>query len=236
MPPPLSVGVSEQAKMRKRLLVTAVLCCGVVSLGLGQDTPVCLMSPRYLTIQVPVQGLTWLDGEEFDGPCDAIADSGWVRQPADSFDLLVAADGPGGSGRYWTVTFGIAEPGERTPRRGFCLETTTVGWRTLQRFSTLPLPWLGDRDSDGRAEFIVWDSFPLREDASPAESGLMAWAYEINPEGVLTIDWSLSREIAAEIASEYRSPIQDKSPWFQEVRNGVARYLEEFASEKCTIR
>ena len=234
--PPLNLAVSEQGSMKKRLLVTVVLWSGVVGLAVGQETSVCLMSPRYLTIQVPVQGVTWLEGELFDGPCNAIADSGWVRQPADSFDLLVAADGPRGSGRYWTVAVGIAEPGETAPRRGFCLVTTTVGWRTLQRFSTFPLPWLGDRDSDGRPEVIIWDSYPLRENATPAEYGLIAWVYQVNPEGVLTVDWRLSREIAEEIASEYRSPVEGAGARFQEMRNDVARYLEAFASEKCTMR
>ena len=64
----------------------------------------------------------------------------------------------------------------------------------------------------------------------------MAWVYEVNPEGVLTIDWRLSREIAEEIASEYHSPVEGAGARFQEMRNNVARYLEAFASEKCTMR
>jgi len=228
--------------LKKQLLLIIILWSGAVCGILAQEASVCLMSPSYLKIQVPAHGINWLEGESFDGPCGSIANGEWIIESADSFNVFVATDGPNGSGRYWTVTFGIAQQGETVPRRGFCLETSTVGWRTLQRFSTLPLPWLSDRNADGRPEFIIWDSFPLREDASLAEYGLIAWVYQVDPEGILTIDWRLSRELAGEIASEYRLPLKYAGPlkyarfYLQEERKKIARYLDEFASEKCMIR
>jgi hypothetical protein len=161
--------------MKKRLLMAAVLWPGATGWAGGQETSTCLMSPPYRTMQA-------------DTLCDSIADANRVREPADCFDVLVAADGPTGSGRYWTVAIGLAEPGQTVPQKGFCLMTNTLRWRTLQGFSPSPLPWLGDRDSDGRPEVIIWDSFPLREEATAAEHGLMAWFYQVDPEGVLTID------------------------------------------------
>ncbi len=57
---------------------------------------------------LPDGGLTWLPGQERSGACPAIS-GGWTRRPLGEGDLLVNADGPEGSGRYWTVTVGLAE-------------------------------------------------------------------------------------------------------------------------------
>jgi len=56
------------------------------------------------------------------------------------------------------------------------MSASTVDWRTLQRYSEGPLPWLDDVDDNGRPEFILWDSFALHDEASLAEYALVAWA------------------------------------------------------------
>ena len=218
------------------LFLTVIVLSSIEILLSAQDIPFCLMRPPCETIQIPDQGFTWLDSNLYADPCAVVDDSMWMRQPADSFDLMVATDGPHGSGRYWTVTIGIAETKKKTPHRGICLETTTIGWRTLRNFNNVPLPWVGDRDEDGLAEIIIWDSFPLHEEASMAEFGLIAWIYEIELAGVFCIDWQLSRELAAEIAAAYHKPVDGINEWIQKLRNDAARNLEMFASEKCTVR
>ena len=218
--------------MKNQYILCLTLIFGVVSCSIGQE---CLMSPQYLTIRVPVLGFAWMDSDPDDDFCATVADSVWMKQPGDSFNLMVVADGPHGSGRYWTVTIGIASPDRNTPDRGICLQTSTVGWRTLQHFKNEPLPWLGDRDRDGQPEVIIWDSFPLHEDASMAEFGLMAWVYEINSKGILDINWPLSCQYAIEIAGVYRQPLSGSNERLQKRRNEIAGHLEKFASKKCSI-
>ena len=117
--------------------------------------------------------------------------------------------------------------------RGFCLVTSTVGWRTLQQLKGSPLPWAADLNGDGRAELIIWDSFSLREGASQAEFGLVAWVYQVDPKGVFTIDWGLSRQMARELASAYWQPLKPDAS-LQALRITAAQALEAFASERCT--
>jgi hypothetical protein len=218
--------------MKIRILLTIVIIFEIASSTISQNSSVCLISPPHLTLQVPAQGFASLDSILYKDPCDTVADNLWMRQAADSFDLLVAAVGPFGSGRYWTVTIGLAMPGQKIPSRGFCLTTTTIGWRTLRDINNLPLPWLGDRNANGRPEIIIWDSFPLHEEASMAEFGLIAWIYEYSSKGMFNINWHLSREIAAEIASAYRNPVENSRDWLKKMRDNFARYLEDFASKK----
>ncbi|HVS33286.1 MAG TPA: hypothetical protein VMS98_17750 [Thermoanaerobaculia bacterium] len=194
--------------------------------------PQCLMEPRYLTMKLPERGLVWLEGQEFPGSCDPVTPTGWMRSPSKEFDLLVHADGPSGSGRFWTVTVGVTGKGKTGPGRGFCLETSTAGWRTLQDFQKSPLPWIEDQDSDGTGELIIWDSFPLSGEASSAESGLVAWVYRLDPKGGFEIDWSLSRKLAGDLAAAYRTPLMN-DPEFQGVRDRVAEALNAFATEGC---
>jgi hypothetical protein len=83
-----------------------------------------------------------------------------------------------------------------------------------------PLPWLDDLDNDGKAELIIWDSFPLHEDASQAEYGLVAWVYRLASEDLLAIDWGLSLRMAREIAQAYG-------------QHPAAEALEQFADKQC---
>jgi hypothetical protein len=195
------------------------------------------MRPDFLEIRLPSRGFVWLPGEDLRGGCDEVPKEKWVRDASGSVALFVYADGPSGSGRYWNVTVGVAAGRQHsTPDRGVCLVTSTVGWRTLQQYKRIPLPWLEDLDDDGRSELIIWSSFPLREDASLAEYGLVAWVYRLASEDLLTIDWVLSRRMAREVAQAYRSVLDSAAACPGRLRTAAAEALEQFADERCLLQ
>jgi hypothetical protein len=118
--------------------------------------------------------------------------------------------------------------------RGVCLSTSTIGWRTLQQYKK-GLNWLDDLDGDGKVELIVWDSFPLNNDGSLAEYGLMAWVYRLSSKDLLIIDGVLSRRMAREIAEAYRSEPETAVLHYGKLRKTAAEALEQFAEGRCTI-
>ena len=209
----------------------------LASLVLGGDSipPPCLVRPDHFQLRLPSHGFRWLQGEEPAGRCEDVPAKKWLRQPSKSFDLFVFADGPSGSGRYWNVTIGVQKKQQSNPIRGICLNTSTVGWRTLQQWKRVPLAWLDDLDDDGNAEFIIWNSFRLREEASMAEYGLMAWVYRVESENSLAIDWDLSRKMATEIAQKYRSSPDLTTPSLGPLRAEAAEALERFVDGRCSM-
>jgi hypothetical protein len=214
----------------------AILFTAGASLTMTQQSSICPMEPRHLTIQLPSNGLVWLKGEDFDGPCDAVSPENWVRAPSKAFDLWTYPVGPEGSGRFWTLTVGLGGHEERNPVRGTCLMTTTAGWRTLQRFNDSPLPWADDLDVDGVPELVVWSSFPLSEEPTQAEFGLVAWVYQVDPaRGQFAVDWKLSRKIAGQLAAAYRAPFENDEI-LQLRRNKAAQALESFSRGTCKVR
>jgi hypothetical protein len=216
-----------------RFWTMAALLSASLFLTWGMAFPQGLIEPKYLAISLPKMGLAWLPGEDFQGTCEDVPAKEWIRKPFGPFDLLVHAEGPSGSGRYWILTAGTATRHGAKPDRGICLQTSTLGWRTLQRFKTLPLPWADDLDEDGKAELIIWDSFSVTADESMAEFGLMAWVYRVQqPDETFTIDWNLTRRMARELAAAYRLPLQPDRWKLQKVRDLIAQELEKFASER----
>lgn len=193
----------------------------------------CMMRPDHFQIRLPRAGFTWLDGERDIGGCNDVPAKRWIRKSAGSLRLFVYPNGPAGSGRYWTVTIGVTPHSK--PIRGVCLTTSTVGWRTLQRYKRTPLAWVDDLDKDGNAELILWSSFPLRENASLAEYGLMAWVYRVDSEDSLAIDWDLSRKMARRIAEAYRAPLESPTSYPGPLRAEAAIALERFVDERCTV-
>jgi hypothetical protein len=105
----------------------------------------------------------------------------------------------------------------------------------LQHYSKGPLPWLDDLNHDGRAEFILWDSFPLHGEASMAEYVLVAWVYALDSPDTLTIDWELTRSLAKTLAMEYRSPVDANRGPLRKLRGLAADALECFASKGCSV-
>lgn len=198
----------------------------------GGEAPYCPMRPAHLEFHLPKQGLTHFTREGPSGACEDIPASAWTKVPSKPWDVWVHADGPHGSGRFWTLTLGVGTGQGTKPARGFCLTTSTVGWRTLQRFGRA-LMWVDDLDKDGKAELVIWDSFPLSDDPSMAEYGLVAWVYQL-AESAFTVDWRLSRKMAEEIAAAYREPLERNRP-LQPLRDAAAHELEMFAREGCRM-
>jgi hypothetical protein len=217
-------------------LLVMLLLEAAAAIAVAAQPPACLMEPKHPAIQVPGRGLRWLQGEDLEGACDAVLTSAWVRLLSKPFDILVYADGPSGSGRFWTVTVGLASKQQKDPSRGFCLQTSTVGWRTLQQFRRSPLPWTDAGNGKGSPRAIIWDSFPLSAEASSAEYGLVAWVYQADSTGRFTIDWGMSRKIAAELAAAYRTPLGRDQTWLQPLRDTAAQALAAFATARCTTR
>ncbi|MBI4164223.1 MAG: hypothetical protein HY508_00640 [Acidobacteria bacterium] len=213
----------------------ATFTCGERSiLGKGAEPP-CLMAPNHLKLPLSHDGLVWLEGEEQSGPCEAVPDGKWIRKPSGKSDLFIHAAGPSGSGRYWTLTVGVGRKNSSKPARGICLATSTVGWRTLQQFKMSPLVWLDDVDGDGKAEVILWDSFPIHKDASMAEFGMTAWVYRLTSEGSLVLDWNSSRKLARELAAAYRLPLSSPTQQLAPLRGEAAAALMMFAEARCAV-
>jgi hypothetical protein len=197
--------------------------------------PRCLMQPAQLEMRLPSRGFLWLPGEDASGKCAPVPKTKWQRKSAGSLDLFVYADGPVGSGRFWTVTIGVGERQQPRPMRGVCLRTSTVGWRTYQYYKRTPLVWLEDLDNDGKAELIIWGSFPLHEDASLAEYGLVAWVFRLASPDSLVIDWPLSRRMAREVAEVYRSASDSAAAYPGHLAKAAADALELFVAERCLV-
>ena len=198
------------------------------------------MAPPFRELRFGARGFSWLGDEELSGRCDDVPGDAWTRKRSGSHDLWVYTDGPEGSGHYWTITIGIAEWQHAKPLRGFCLEASTVGWKTLQTFQNRALPWLEDVDKDGNAEVIFWDSFALSEEPTSAELGVTGWVYRLASEDSLTIDWNLSKTLAREVAKAYRSPLDHPAarfnpPWLGKLRAKAAEALEQFADGRCSM-
>ncbi len=192
----------------------------------------CPMGPAHAVIELPESGFSWLEGEEIFGQCGSVPEEAWSREAWGSQEVVVYADGPSGSGRYWQLSVGMAPEGGG-PLRGVCLVTTTVGWRTLQRWDRVPLPWVDDLDENGEPEVLIWASFPLSREPSMAEFGLVAWVYDLGPDGLFTINWDLSRRMAAEIGAAYREPLEGMNTLTAGTRGKAAVSLERFAAEEC---
>jgi hypothetical protein len=49
---------------------------------------------------MPKQGFHWVESDNNIDSCMAPADGLWIKQSGNKFDLLIATEGPHGSGRY----------------------------------------------------------------------------------------------------------------------------------------
>jgi hypothetical protein len=220
-------------------LMVALTSLSFVSVRQRPSVPLCLMNPPATAVEMPAAG--FVDPlTEARRPCDDPPPP-WTRGPLRSGELAVATEGPEGSGRYWTVTIGLAPGPGAAPVRGVCLETSTRGFPALQRSGNGGLPWVADRDDDGAAEVVFWTTFFNTPSQSPPDTGLMAWIYRVDPAaGSLTLDWTLSRAMARELSAVYRVPLDGPPsatlPLTNETRQKAARALDAFASRTCTVR
>ena len=136
---------------------------------------------------------------------------------------------------FWDLTVGIATKGPTAAPRGFCLQTSTAGWRTLQAFARTPLPWAEDLNGDGQPELVLWESFALSDEESPAELALVAWVYGTSADDGWEIDWDLTRRLAGELAAAYRAPLDRDDERLRKLRSRAAEALEALSSAKCTV-
>ncbi len=167
------------------------------------------------TLMVATTPPTWLPGFETQGPCDMDADgliapdeyteteheSGKASEG--TFDL--SYKGPAGSGRYWDVGLSF-DDGDG--RQGFCLLTSTVGWRHLgtnrELASTVSKAmWIQDVDADGDDELIIPESVQAGSHGSNSKDAIVLTAYDRVKQGfVLDVESTLA--LRASIGDAYQ--------------------------------
>jgi len=199
-----------------------------------QCIPLCLMKLFAETYTLPDSGFTGLTSTSTPITCDHIPAHEWVVGRVGINKLYLNAKGPSGSGRHWIITIGISDSTALLPYRGICISISTIGWRTLQRYSKGALPWLEDIDKDGDSEVVLWDSFPIHPNASMVRYGLFAWVYRLVSNDLLTIDMQLTRENAQALAREYRDSTNVNKMYYWK-RAQIAEYIESFAEGKCSL-
>ncbi len=221
--------------MRPILLIVILIIAETLSIQTANSAE-CLLKPKRLNIQVSDDGLNWLAGEEFSGSCNKVPANEWNIHQLNTTKVWEATNGPSGSGRYWNITIGLSNNLASHPVKGFCLYTSTIGWRTLQRYDRTPLPWINDLDEDGKPEFLLWDSFPLSDELSTGQFGLVAWVYKLTEKNNFKLDWDLTKKMASELAEAYRQPIEDQIFGLSNLRKKAAEGLNALASGKCINR
>jgi len=176
-----------------------------------------------------------LDGGGVDfEPCEI--PKNWETKHGAKNTVSFQADGPNGSGRYWNITYGWSASQDTLPVRGFCINTTTLGWRTLQAFEDRALPWVEDVNQDGRLEILLWDIFnsDTLTGASESMPGLITWVYEIRNENTVVYSKSLTQLFAKRIAKAYRAPLPSSGPMdsaLVKLRESFARDLVKFSGK-----
>ena len=120
--------------------------------------------------------------------------------------FAVSASGPSGSGRYSVLGVSFQSKGQL---HGFCLLTSTVGWRRVggNRYlakALLPLiKYTQDVDGDGDTEFVVRSSTPVFEDAGLSEQVMSVTAYKRRG-GAFERDDESTSKLREQIAHAYR--------------------------------
>jgi hypothetical protein len=137
----------------------------------------------------------------------------------------VVADGPSGSGRFFSVSIAI---GAGAKQRHACTMGSTVGWRMLYQVADrlAPLPWLADVDGDGPMELVVWHRLPWGGGHSEVENALFPVVYVLDRDALVRRD-DRARPLFAKVAAAYRERVRiaDKSDP-TECFEAVAAFLE----------
>ncbi len=141
----------------------------------------------------------WQD-ESGDQPIDITTEAG--RSKLGPF--RVRSVGPEGSGRYWTIDVALDLGGASS---GFCLSTSTVGWRQVYGSNELAnelvtrILRVQDADGDGVDEFVLPSSFELGQSLS--ETAITATAFERTSDG-MQLDRTSTNLLRTAIAKSYR--------------------------------
>ena len=130
----------------------------------------------------------------------------------------------GGSGRYWSIVI------DNGNNEWICLTTSTLGWRSLQKFEDGPLPWARDFDGDGLNEFVYWKSFALGESIASGY-GLTAQVYRMRGKNELVSDSLATRMIRQQLIAAYQQPIDQLSKSSQQQRKKAAKLIQQSLSE-----
>ncbi len=155
-----------------------VLGIAAVTVGAAHQAGRCAMRrpPDRTRFVLPAAGLVGEPGFEVEGPCDSVPAEQWRRVAigAGAESLMVAADGPHGNGRYWTISRrgGGGRAGARAPacrrsaggvRRGAVLAGAVVN-RTVVFLALVTLAAYASRKplrrpgSHGFYRFFAWSS------------------------------------------------------------------------------
>ena len=126
----------------------------------------------------------------------------------------------GGSGRYWTIAI------DNGSNEWICLSTSTLGWRSLQKFEDGPLPWVRDFDGDGLNEFVYWESFALGESIASGY-GLTARVYRMRGKNKLVTDSLATRMIRQQLITAYQQPMDQMSESSRQQRKKAAELIQE---------
>ncbi len=149
-------------------------------------------NPPYLKIVFPEHGFKQIPSND---TCAVPQDVNWQYAKFDDVILAVYADGPDGSGHFWQIFIGLTRTPQTLPRRGVCLETSTIGWHYRQLPGSKPLFWLKDLDEDKKPELILWDSIPLYQDSVYVSYTLVAWVFKFDGKSTFIFQKELSEKL-----------------------------------------
>ena len=96
------------ARFRGAALIPVLIAAGVDAMSADQAArPRCLMQAPPAVYAFPPVGFRDADEPDKKLACDAVSGD-WLRGPLSTGELTVNPAGPEGSGRYWTITVGLA--------------------------------------------------------------------------------------------------------------------------------
>jgi hypothetical protein len=213
-------------------LITSFLLLFFVCQAYSQ-TKECLFFAPVQFLPLPEKGFDDLSGYVFD--CEYSTELNWEELRGKDYYLFVHADGPHGSGRFWSIIYGFSSDKEDIPDRGICLISSTTGWRTLRKYES-PIFWAADIDKDGNSEIIILDSFYLDPDMSiNVETGIIAWVYKYYEGKGFELSIDLSKKFISTILASYKANFPESDSILIERRLMAAEALDDFLNNKCKL-
>jgi len=195
------------------------------------------MRPPAFSWKLPAADFASLDVDATGASCGDALLGEWQQGGVAACNLFVVANEPQGSGRFFSVAFGVSDRNGAKPTRLRCLSTTTVWWRTLPSVSRELLMWPDDVEGDGNSEVMLWDSSRLHRSATQAEHGLMPWVCRFATPATLTLtlDPDMSRVMAGSLARKSRAPALAADGSTEALPQRAARELQAFSASRRAI-
>jgi len=213
-------------------MITSFMLFFIVSQGFSQ-TKECLFSPPMQLLPFPEKGFDALNDYVFN--CEYSNELNWEKLRGKDYNLFVHADGPEGSGRFWSISYGFSPGKKDIPDKGICLISSTTGWRTLRKYES-PIFWAADIDKDGNPEIIIWDSFYLDPDMpTNVETGIIAWVYKYIEGKGFELSIALSKKVISTILVAYNNEIEGADSYLIEKRLMASEALSDFLNNKCKL-